>query len=271
MRLRRLERARSPSIGEVSFSFGKNWQRFVSELHPKAIEAMAGYFDRWLPEPLRNRTFLDIGSGSGLSSLVAYQHGARVTSFDVDPSSVQATARLRGLAGSPEDWHVLSGSILDTKFLEPLGVFDVVLSWGVLHHTGDLWQALGNAATRVGPGGLLWIALYRKGRQSDRSLRLKRRYNRTPDFLKPAFRAWYAAPKLAMMAVTRDLSKITRYHEERGMSWWRDLEDWLGGLPYEVASPDEVHDTLRPLGFVLERMQIGEGDGGNDVYLYRRT
>lgn len=271
MGLPRSEFARRPGSETVSFSFGENWQQFVAELHPKAIEAMAGYFERWLPEPIRDRRFLDIGSGSGLSSLVAHQLGARVTSFDVDPSSVDATRRLRDLAGSPQTWQVLPGSVLDMTFLEPLGLFDVVLSWGVLHHTGDLWQAVRNAATRVAPEGLLWIALYRKGRQSERSLRLKRRYNRTPNALKPVFRAWYAAPKLAKMAIHRDFSQIRRYHEERGMSWWRDLEDWLGGLPYEVASPDEVHDTLRPLGFVLERMQIGEGDGGNDIYLYRRV
>lgn len=164
-----------------------------------------------------------------------------------------------------------SGSILDSVFVEQLGTFDIVLSWGVLHHTGDLWTAVQNAASVVGPGGLLWIALYRKGRKSAASLRLKRRYNRTPNILKPAFRAAYLAPKVAKMVLTRDLSRIRRYHEERGMSYWRDVEDWLGGLPYEVASPDEVHAAVRPLGFVLERMQVGEGDGGNDVYLYSRT
>ena len=188
MRLRRTELARQPGTEAVSFSFGKNWQRFVTELHPRAIEAMAGYFERWLPEPIRDRSFLDIGSGSGLSSLVAYQHGARVTSFDVDPRSVDATARLRSLAGSPEDWRVLSGSILDMKFLEPIGVFDVVLSWGVLHHTGDLWQAVRNAATRVAPDGLLWIALYRKGRQSSRPS-TKPPVQPVEDTLKPTFRA----------------------------------------------------------------------------------
>lgn len=125
MRLRRTELARQPGSVAVSFSFGKNWQRFVTELQPKAIEAMAGYFERWLPEPIRDRSFLDIGSGSGLSSLVAYQHGARVTSFDIDPRSVDATARLRSLAGSPGAWRVLSGSILDETFLESIGLFDV--------------------------------------------------------------------------------------------------------------------------------------------------
>lgn len=254
----------------VTFSFGQNWQRFLGELHPKAIGAMAGYFERWLPEPIAGRTFLDIGSGSGLSSLIAWQLGARVTSFDVDPRSVAATTKLRDQAGGPEEWGVLQGSVLDQAFLGGLGTFEVVLSWGVLHHTGSLWQAVRNAADRVAPNGWLWLALYRKGRRSPASLRLKLRYNRTPDALKPAFRAVYVAPKLAHMAIRRDFSKIRRYHEERGMSFWRDVEDWLGGLPYEVAAPGEVHDLLLPLGYVLERMQIGEGDGGNDIYLYRK-
>jgi SAM-dependent methyltransferase len=270
MNHRRTEEAARDGAPDVSFSFGKNWQRFVEELHPQSIDAMASYYDRWLPESITGRTFLDIGSGSGLSSLVAFQRGALVTSFDLDPKSVDATARLRAIAGAPSDWSVLQGSILDAAFVEGLGVFDIVLAWGVLHHTGDLWRAIRYTSDRVGPGGLLWIAVYRKGYRSGRSLRLKQRYNRTPDVFKPAFRALYASPMLAKMVLKRDFSQIRHRHEERGMNWWRDLEDWLGGLPYEVASPGEVHDALRPLGFVLERMQIGEGDGGNDIYVYRR-
>jgi SAM-dependent methyltransferase len=269
--LRRTDGAASSRASDVSFSFGKNWQRFVKELTPQSIEAMASYFERWLPEPITGRTFLDIGSGSGLSSLVAFQRGARVTSFDLDPRSVDATMRLRALAGVPDDWTVLQGSILDGAFVERLDVFDIVLAWGVLHHTGDLWRAVRTTAARVGPGGLLWIAVYRKGYRSGHSLRLKQRYNRTPDVLKPAFRALYASPMLARMALKRDFKEIHNRPHERGMNWWRDLEDWLGGLPYEVASPEEVHDALRPLGLTLERMEIGEGDGGNDIYLYRRV
>jgi SAM-dependent methyltransferase len=271
MKIQRTEDVARGKESEVTFSFGKNWQRFVKELHPRSIEAMASYFERWLPQPITGHTFLDIGSGSGLSSLVAFQKGARVTSFDLDPRSVDATGSLRALAGAPDDWSVLQGSILDAAFVEGLGVFDIVLAWGVLHHTGDLWRAVRSSADRVGPGGLLWIAVYRKGYRSGRSLRLKQRYNRTPDALKPAFRLLYASPRLAYMALKRDFSELSHSHQERGMDWWRDLEDWLGGLPYEVASPAEVHDTLRPLGFALERMEIGEGDGGNDIYMYRRA
>lgn len=255
----------------VSFSFGENWERFLSDLHPQAVAAMTRYFSDWLPAGLQGKSLLDLGSGSGLSSLVAQQMGATVTSVDIDPASVRANRRLRELAGNPEGWRIVEGSILDESLVRSLGTFDVVLSWGVLHHTGDMWAALGRAVRLVGPDGLLWIALYTRTRKSPRSRRLKRYYNATPDPLKRLFRVAYAAPKLIKMALRRDFSPIRRYHEERGMDWWRDLEDWLGGLPYEVASPGEVHTFLRPRGFVLERIESAEGEGDTDVYLFART
>ena len=157
----------------ITFSFGENWERFLSELHPQAIEATVEYFDDWLPNSIQGVRFADVGSGSGLSSLVAYQRGAVVQSFDVDPHSVEATRRLWQRAGSPPSWTVGHGSILDEAFVRGLGTFDVVFAWGVLHHTGALWKALANAAGLVGPGGVMWIALYHKTRTSPRSLRLK--------------------------------------------------------------------------------------------------
>ena len=254
----------------VSFSFGQNWEKYLTERHPDAVRSMMSYFQTWLPGGLANRRLVDVGSGSGLSSFVAHQMGARVTSIDVDPSSVAATTRLWEAAGSPSTWWVSEGSILDSGFVDSLGTFDVVLSWGVLHHTGELWQAMSEIVRLVEPKGLLWIALYTRTRRSGQSLRLKELYNRAPDRLKPLLRTAYAAPKLAKMTMRRDFTPITRYHEERGMDWWRDIEDWLGGLPYEVASPSEVHSLLWPLGFTLERLKSAEGEGDNDVYLYRR-
>ena len=255
---------------EVTFSFGENWERFLDQLHPEAVSSMVTYFENWLPDGVRGASLIDVGSGSGLSSLVAHQLGASVTSMDVDPASVRASSRLRDRAGSPDDWIVTEGSILDPKLSYSMGTFDVVLSWGVLHHTGDLWTALDHAAQLVRPGGRLWIALYTKTRKSNRSLQLKRLYNRTPNALKPAFRGVYAGPKILKMAIRRDFSPIRRYHRVRGMNWWRDVEDWLGGLPYEVASPGEVHAFLRPRGFELDRLESAEGEGDNDVYLYTR-
>jgi SAM-dependent methyltransferase len=254
---------------KITFSFGKNWLKYVDEMDPAAIDRTTAYLRDWLGD-IEGRSLLDVGSGSGLTSLAAHELGASVTSFDIDSSSVAATRRMREKAGEPTSWRIEQGSVLDSAFLGGLGAFDVVCSWGVLHHTGELWNAIDNVAHLVVPSGRLWIALYHRTRKSSNSLRTKRLYNRTPDSLKPIFRGLYAAPKLAKMALRRDFGPIRRYHEERGMSWWRDVEDWLGGLPYEVAGPGEVLERLRPLGFELVRLDDAEWEGDNDVYLFIR-
>lgn len=255
----------------VTFSFGRNWERYLDEMPAIAIERMAAYVADWLGNDLSGKRIVDIGSGQGLTSLVSHELGADLVSIDVDPASVAATTRVRGSAGNPENWSVRQGSILDGELVGGLGTFDVVVSWGVLHHTGDLWRAIDNAASLVAPGGRLWIALYHRTRKSNRSLRTKRLYNRTPDRFKPLFRGAYASPKLAKMALRRDFSPIRDYGAERGMTWWRDIEDWLGGLPYQVAGPGEVLGRLRPKGFELVRLDDAEWEGDTDGYLFELT
>ena len=256
---------------QITFSFGQNWQRFLDELHPRSLERMAAYVTEWLGDDVAGRRVIDIGSGQGLTSLVVFQAGAAVTSLDVDPNSVAATSRLRARAGDPPTWRVIHGSILDPDLVTSLGAFDVVISWGVLHHTGDVWTAVDHAAALVAPGGRLWLALYHRTAKSGRSVRIKRMYNRTPRVLKPLFRGARAAPSLVRMTLRRDFSPIRDYHQERGMSWWRDIEDWLGGLPYEPVGPGQLIARLRPLGFDLIRLEDALWEGDNDVYLFVRA
>src|SRR5690348_13846168 len=97
----------------VTFSFGENWNRYLDHLPPIALERMAAYVAGWLGSDLSGRDLVDIGSGQGLTSLVAHQAGARVTSIDADPASVAATGRLRSRAGDPDSWRVFEGSIPD--------------------------------------------------------------------------------------------------------------------------------------------------------------
>src|SRR5215213_9811475 len=110
---------------------------------------------------LAGRTFLDVGCGSGLFSLAALRLGAaRVHSFDYDDESVAATRELAFRTGSDAaDWTIERGDATDAAYMSRLGEFDVVYSWGVLHHTGAMWTALGNTVERVAAAGLLYIAL----------------------------------------------------------------------------------------------------------------
>lgn len=254
----------------ITFSFGENWERFLDAMPEHVVAVHAAYVADWLGD-LHGQRLVDIGSGQGLLSLAAHQAGADVTSFDVDPHAVTATRRTWERVGRPASWRVEDASILDDGFVRSLGTFDVVLSWGVLHHTGAVWHAIDNAAALVAPGGRLWLALYTRTYWSRRSLRTKRLYNRTPGTLKPLFRVAWASPKIAKMVARRDLSRLRGYRDARGMDFWRDVEDWLGGLPYEPVTPGEVLARLAPRGFVLERLESALGEGGNDVYLFRLT
>ena len=113
---------------------------------------------------LAGRTFLDIGCGSGLFSLAALQLGAKVHSFDYDPDAVATTRQLRDRYAPDSDWRVEQGSVLDSSLISRLGQFDIVYSWGVLHHTGALWEALDAACRLVAPGGLaVRVDLQRSG------------------------------------------------------------------------------------------------------------
>ena len=169
------------------FEFGKNWANFLKLLDDRRIRRAEESLLAMLELPnLQGKTFLDIGSGSGLFSLAARRLGAKVHSLDYDPQSVACTRQLRETYfASDPDWKVEEGSVLDEAYIRSLGQFDIVYSWGVLHHTGNMWRAIENAAIPVKDRGLLYIAIYNdQGRWSRRWLVIKRVYNRLPDFLK---------------------------------------------------------------------------------------
>ncbi len=147
---------------ETHFAFGKNWQKFLSLLDEERIIYVQNSLCEMLDtKDLKGYRFLDIGSGSGLFSLAARRLGAYVHSFDYDEQSVLCTQELRRCY-YPNDpnWQIEQGSILNEFYIKNLKTFDIVYSWGVLHHTGNMWHALELAATLVNPGGKLFIAIY---------------------------------------------------------------------------------------------------------------
>ena len=78
------------------FAFGKNWQRFIGDIDERRISAAEDGLRTILKNTnLKGRTFLDVGSGSGLTSLVASRLGARVHSFDYDADSVACAQEMK--------------------------------------------------------------------------------------------------------------------------------------------------------------------------------
>ncbi|MCU0649118.1 MAG: class I SAM-dependent methyltransferase [Gemmatimonadaceae bacterium] len=262
------------------FEFGKNWRAFLAEMNDASIataveslKSMLGVSD------LEGKTFLDIGSGSGLFSLAAHRLGARVTSFDYDTDSVGCTQELRRrFAATSDRWQVMQGSVLDDAFITSLGQYDVVYSWGVLHHTGAMWKAIWNAERCVRSEGQFFIALYNdQGAWSHRWARIKRFYCSGPvgkALVTGTFIPfWVAREFLADLVWGRN--PVARYREygsaTRGMRVFRDYHDWLGGYPFEFATPEAVILPIQRKGYHLTNLKTAKGTVGCVEYVFRRT
>jgi 2-polyprenyl-6-hydroxyphenyl methylase/3-demethylubiquinone-9 3-methyltransferase len=264
------------------FEFGKNWQRFLATLTDEKIALAEASLQEFLGQQrLDGKTFLDVGSGSGLFSLVARRLGARVRSFDYDPHSVACTQELRQryFPDDPE-WLIGQGSVLDRDYLASLGTFDVVYSWGVLHHTGAMWQALDNVKSLARIGGQLFIAIYNDlGAVTDRWKKIKQIYCWLPPGVRLAFALGFIAKGEARTVLDhlrrlKPVGYIRRWTDypraSRGMSLWHDWIDWIGGYPYECATIEEIVDFFGTDGFALERLESRSTGTGCNEFVFRR-
>jgi SAM-dependent methyltransferase len=256
------------------FAFGKNWWRFLGTLDERHIEeAVHGLQALLETQDLEGRTFLDVGSRSGIHSLAAHRMRAeRVFSFDYDLDSVRCTEELKRRAGDPEAWAVVRGSVLDVDFMENLPQFDIVYSWGVLHHTGSMWDAIKIASGRCRKGAMFVIGIYnRKGRISDVMKLIKRTYVRSNLVGRSLIKwSYFLASSAVSFTKGNNTFSQVRNYRTRGMSYWIDLEDWVGGYPFECATPEEVVSFVTPLGFELIRSRVGTSFAAVNEFVFHR-
>lgn len=271
-----------PLESGARFAFGENWARFLASVGESEIEAAQAALEKSLgPGFLRGRSFLDIGSGSGLSSLAARRLGANVHSFDFDADSVACTEELkRRYFAEDSKWMIEQGSVLDSQYVASLGEFDIVYSWGVLHHTGAMWLAFENSMKCVAlNSGTLLVAIYNdQGWKSHVWWLVKLVYNRLPRFLRSPYAFSFNAMTRFMVLIKYTLllrpmvalRPMLSRRRERGMSARFDVLDWIGGFPYEFASLDTLRAYFDARGFELVAALPSTSLGCNELVLRRR-
>jgi 2-polyprenyl-6-hydroxyphenyl methylase/3-demethylubiquinone-9 3-methyltransferase len=263
---------------ESHFAFGENWASYATLVTDARIEEAITCLRR-LCGDLHGKRFLDIGCGSGLHSLAALRLGAtEVVAVDIDPRSVATTRQLLKAQARVKSWSAVQASVFDL-LPSTYGAFDVVYSWGVLHHTGDLYRALRAASALVRPTGQFVFAVYRRTRLCWFWRLEKRWYARASRAAQNRARAVYVGLFRLLYPITRRRSfrsYVEGYAQKRGMDFYHDVHDWLGGWPYESISPAETERFMRQLGmdqvqaFVHNGKRIGLFGSACDEYVYSR-
>jgi len=253
-----------------NFNFGENWQEFSNNAlsQEKLSEAEESLKQLIGEDNLKGKTFLDIGSGSGIFSIAAYHLGAvKTVGFDISKESVEAGFGNKSKFAPDADISFFQKSILDQDVVQ-YEKFDIVYSWGVLHHTGKMWQAIDNSMQLVKENGLYVIALYNRHWTAFFWHKIKYLYNIFPKFLQKLMVYFFLAVLYTLMFFKRSKKPAAKM---RGMSHYYDAIDWLGGYPYEYASIDEIVKYCSQKGFKTVKTIPAPGRTGCNEFTFKKT
>ncbi|MFH1128968.1 MAG: class I SAM-dependent methyltransferase [Candidatus Omnitrophota bacterium] len=128
------------------------------------VDAYRYRFDSYIPGIIdsfaeKGKLILEIGCGMGTDSRYISKKGANIVSFDLSWDNVNFS--LKGLSLMELKGKGVCGDGEKLPFKD--NVFDVVYSFGVLHHTPDTQKAIDEAYRVLKPNGKAVIMLYHKG------------------------------------------------------------------------------------------------------------
>ncbi len=260
------------------FEFGKNWIKYLDDFNEIKLKNAEDSLKNMLDiETLVGKSFLDVGCGSAIFSLAAKNLGANVVSTDYDPHSVVCANSLKNKFYKDDiSWTIIEGSAIDKDFMNSLGQFDIVYSWGVLHHTGEMWNALNYIDDNVKEQGKLFISLYNdQGFMSKIWKFIKKLYVKTPRFLRfiivfPCLIALWGPITLRDFLKLKPFASWKNYNKQRGMAAYSDLLDWVGGYPFEVASPDKIFHFYKQKNYSLKNLITISGGHGCNQYVFQK-
>ena len=163
-----------PQPGSTVDTVRDFWQAHINnEYYTDAERASDSYFDEieqrryathyHLPELFASldgagRRLLEVGCGIGVDSIQLAQRGFAVTAVDLTENALAVARQFAARRGVSIDFRLGNAEGLDF----PDQSFDVVYSFGVLHHTPDIERSVAEVHRVLRPGGTAYVMLYHR-------------------------------------------------------------------------------------------------------------
>jgi SAM-dependent methyltransferase len=248
-------------------------------------KANRGIFARLLNEQIpRGSRVLEVGCGTGqLTNFLGIRWDRQVFGSDMCLNSLRLAKAFRDRSG------IRNAAFVQMNLFRPAfrpGTFDVVISNGVLHHTGDPLRAFHTIAKLVKPGGSILIGLYNKiGRLTTDLRRVLFRWTgdrlrtldvhlRNPNYNEARKRAWFMDQYKHPRESKHSFDEVIDWFESNGFEFLSSIPK-IGSTPFsEQEKLFEAHDKgtkLARLAVQLEMLLTGGSDGALFIMIGRKS